>query len=339
MSANDVRSWMVAHGCSQNWMAALDGLKVTDVEELLLNWEDNKASIESNVIRQRALQNRLKELVESISATTRNAAGSNTTTQVTVQLSSGSSSTNTSNVNFYHNQPPTAEKPTVEEDPKLLRFKLLLCDALKAHLERTGDTHGGQVVRDTAQSEDDQYKIHCMCGGCVGLNPGTTRGGKAQKRNPCRKYFLAHIETKMHQKWFEEKYGRQMTNQKERVTLKGLRKMLEEKFSSKHLQVENADKDHNKRKKPTSVFRIRCTFCKKLLKVCTATATCTHTDGHGCTRTHTRTHAHTLTHTRSTHTCHRREVALRTLSTSLVSISRLANPGRAGKTKRLHTAR
>ena len=275
------------------------------------------------------------------------------TPPVTVHLNGGSLNTighnsNGGTVNFYHNQQPTAEKATVavqgtpsppEEDAKLLRFKLLLFDELKAHLERTGDTHGGQVVRDTAQSEDDQYKIHCMCGGCVGLNPGTTRGGKAQKRNPCRKYFLAHIETKMHQKWFEEKYGRQMTNQKERVTLKGLRKMLEEKFSSKHLQVENADKDHNKRKKPTSVFRIRCTFCKKLLKVCTTTATCTHTDGHGCTRTHTRTHAHTLTHTRSTHTCHRREVALRTLSTSLVSISRLANPGRAGKTKRLHTAR
>ena len=77
MSANEVRSWMVAAGCAPNWMAALDGLKVTDVEDLLLNWEDNKASIESNVIRQRALQNRLKELVESISATTRNAAVSN----------------------------------------------------------------------------------------------------------------------------------------------------------------------------------------------------------------------------------------------------------------------
>ena len=74
MPVNEVRSWMVAAGCVPNWMAALDGLKVTDVEDLLLNWEDSKAIIEGNVIRQRALQNRLKELVESVSATTRNAA-------------------------------------------------------------------------------------------------------------------------------------------------------------------------------------------------------------------------------------------------------------------------
>ena len=173
MSANDVRSWMVAHGCSQNWMAALDGLKVTDVEELLLKWEDNKASIESNAIRQRALQNRLKELVESISATTCNAAGSNRTPPVTVHLDGGCFNKNActpvlghngGTVNFY-----ICLCVTVRVCFNCMSFKCMSFKCLCFWYFRLFSTHTAQHERTYAHTQRSPPPplYTCLCSRCT----------------------------------------------------------------------------------------------------------------------------------------------------------------------------